>query len=129
MVLPKEMRIKGYKCFDYIHKYAKRYKSNSMILKIAKANNNLIKYYKNKDSKYFSCRCAISISNKVSKKAVVRNRLRRLIHHHLTQKLFNEKRFSNYWTLISLNPSSINKNSKDLLKECDKLFIDAGFNQ
>ena len=126
MVLPKEMRIKGYKCFDYIHKYAKRYKGTSMILKIAKTNNNLTKH-ENKNSNNLSCRCAISISNKVSKKAVIRNHLRRLIHDHLTKKLFNKKRFSNYWALISLNPNCINKNTKELLNECDKLFIDAGF--
>ena len=37
MVLPKEMRLKGYKCFDYIHKHGKRYKGNSMILKVTKS--------------------------------------------------------------------------------------------
>ncbi len=126
MVLPKEMRIKGYKCFDYIHRYSKRYKSNSMILKLAKANNTLIKKDKS-DNLDICCRCAISISSKVSKKAVVRNRLRRLMHDHLRSKLFKNKNFSNYWALISLNPKSINQNSKDLLKECDKLFLDAGF--
>ncbi len=126
MVLPKEMRIKGYKCFDYIHKSARRYKGASMILKVTKANNNLMRANKI-ESLVNSCRCAISISNKVSKKAVVRNRLRRIIHNHLKTKLFKENRFSNYWALISLNPNSINKNTNDLLKECDKLFLEAGF--
>ncbi len=127
MVLPREMRIKGYKCFDYIHKYSRRYKGNSMVLKVARANNNLISSKKNSTKDSFSCRCAISISNKVSKKAVERNRLRRLIHNHLRIKLFKDQRFSNYWTLISLNHNCIKKNTSDLLNECDKLFLDAGF--
>ncbi len=125
MVLPKEMRLKGYKIFDYIHKYSKRYKGNSMIIKVAKANNNLMRFRKGSPLN-LSCRCAISISNKVSKKAVVRNRLRRLIHDHLRRKLFKDKRFYKYWALISLHPSCINRKTTDLLKECDKLFLDAG---
>ncbi len=127
MVLPKEMRIKGYRSFEYIHKSAKRYRGNLMMIKVAKANKNLINKMKPVSPDNLSCRCAISISNKVSKKAVVRNRLRRLIHNHLKLKLFKKKNFSKYWALISLSPSCINKNTKDLLKECDKLLIDAGF--
>ncbi len=126
MVLPKEMRIKGYRSFEYIHKSAKRYRGNSMMLKVAKANENLIRI-KPISSVNLSCRCAISISNKVSKKAVVRNRLRRLIHNHLKLKLFKKKKLSKYWAIISLNPNCVNKNSKDLLKECDNLLLDAGF--
>ena len=126
MVLPKEMRIKGYKCFDYIHKSAKRYKGVSMILKVTIANKNLINY-KDAGSLNNSCRCAISISNKVSKKAVIRNRLRRRIHNHLKEKFYKENKFSNYWALISLSPNCIDKDTTILIKECDKLFIDAGF--
>lgn len=128
MVLPKEMRIKGYKCFDYIHRTSKKYRGASMILKIARANYNLIKI---KEESYIndSFRCAISISNKVSKKAVTRNRLRRLIHNHLKIRFFKDKRLSQYWALISLNPSCINKNTNDILNECDALFLDAGFSK
>ena len=87
MVLPKAMRLRGYKCFDYIHKNGKRYKGNSMILKVTKGNKVLInkKPLKRKDH---SLQCAISISNKVSKKAVTRNRLRRMFHDHLRARLF-----------------------------------------
>ena len=126
MVLPKEMRLKGYKCFDYLHRSGKRYRSTSMLLKVTKANNNLIKGNTPRPE-LCSCRCAISISNKVSKKAVIRNRLRRLLHDHLKAKLFKRYKFSNNWALISLNPNCLKKDIKSLLKECDRLFIDAGF--
>ena len=125
MVLPKGMRLKGYKCFNYIHKYSKRYKGNLMILKLVKAHKH-INQGKNKslDSTY-SCRCAISISNKVSKRAVVRNRLRRLLHEHLRKTLFHQPSFFNYWVLISLNTNCLNRDIKDLLDECDNLFFQA----
>ncbi len=126
MVLPKGMRLKGYKCFEYIHKSSKRYKSPSMTLKVSWSNPKLI----NKNSPHSgenSCRCAISISNKVSKKAVVRNRLRRLVHNHLRLRLFKKSKFMNRWVLLSLNPKSLGKEPTVLLEECDKLLLEAGF--
>ena len=126
MVLPKEMRIKGHKSFDYIHKFSKRYRGSSMTLRVSKANPNLRNGFTlhppNK-----SCRCAISISNKVSKKAVVRNRLRRLIHDHLRIRLFRKSEYMNRWALLSFNPGCLEKEPKLLLEECDKLLLEAGF--
>ena len=126
MVLPKEMRLKGHKSFDYIHKVSKRYRGSSMTLRVSRANPNLINGFTlhppNK-----SCRCAISISNKVSKKAVIRNRLRRLLHNHLKKRLFQKVDFSNNWALLSLSPKCLDKNTKSLLEEFDKLLIEAGF--
>ncbi len=126
MVLPKGMRLKGYKCFDYIHKSSKRYKGNCMILKVTKANNKLLKENIQSSAKV-SCRCAISISNKVSKKAVIRNRLRRLLHEHLRRRLYQKYQLGKTWALISLNPNSLGKDHKSLLQECDKLLLEAGF--
>ena len=126
MVLPKEMRLKGYKCFDYIHKVSKRYRGSSMTLRVSRANPNLINGFtphpRNK-----SCRCAISISNKVSKKAVVRNRLRRLIHDHLRKRLFRNSNYINRWALLSFKPGCLGKEPKLLIEECDKLLLEAGF--
>ena len=126
MVLPKEMRIKGYKCFDYIHKASKRYSGPSMTLRVSRANPNLING-EIPHSKYISCRCAISISNKVSKKAVIRNRLRRLVHSHLKIRLFKKSKHINKWALLSFKPRCLDKEPKLLLEECDKLLLEAGF--
>ena len=126
MVLPKEMRLKGHKSFDYIHKFSKRYRGSSLSLRVSRANPNLINRYSS-HSRNKSCRCAISISNKVSKKAVVRNRLRRLIHDHLRIRLFRKSNYKNGWALLSFNPGCLGKEPKLLLEECDKLLLEAGF--
>ena len=126
MVLPKDMRLKGYKCFDFIHKYSQRYNGPSMTLRVSRANPNLTTG-DIPQSRYKSCRCAISISNKVSKKAVVRNRLRRLVHDHLRIRLFRKSKYMNSWALISFNPKCLEKEPKVLLEECDKLLLEAGF--
>ena len=125
MVLPRSMRIKGYKSFDYIHKSGIRYNSSSLLLKVAKAKPNLIKSkIQGLDSKD-SCRCAVSISNKVSKRAVIRNQVRRIFHEHLKLRLLNQSRFQRNWILISLRPSSLDKGVPNLLKEVDNLLYKA----
>ena len=126
MVLPKEMRLKGHKSFDYIHKFSKRYRGSSMTLRVSRANPNLINGFTLHPSNK-SCRCAISISNKVSKKAVIRNRLRRLVHSHLKIRLFKKSKHINKWALLSFKPRCLDKEPKLLLEECDKLLVEAGF--
>ncbi len=127
MVLPKEMRIKGYKSFNYIHKSSKRYNSSSILLKVAPSNKNLIHSEDVTKERCYSCRCAISISNKVTKKAVTRNRIRRILHEHLKLRLVNQKSnsFEN-WLLFSLRSNASDKSLESLLKEVDYLLFKAG---
>ena len=128
MVLPKHMRLKGYRCFDYIYKEGKRFYGNSMVLRTSNSNPNLVPK-KNNFQQEKSLKCAISISNKVSKKAVIRNRLRRLFHQHLSYRLSKIKLNQEVWAFISLNPNSIKKEPTKLLNECDKLLSKAGLIQ
>ena len=79
-----------------------------------------------KEEIHTSCRCAVSISNKVSKKAVIRNRVRRLFHEHLKLKLMDTKTAQDNWVLISLRPNALDKGAEILLKEVDKLLFKAG---
>ena len=96
-----------------------------MVLRVTKANKNLQKKL-NVSKISSSVKCAISISNKVSKKSVIRNKLRRLFHQHLTDRLSKIKLDSEVWAFISLKPTC-NKNSiSNLLYECDKLLTKAG---
>ena len=125
MVLPKSMRISGHKCFDYLYKEANRFQGQFMLLRVAKAKKNLLRQ-KNEAIDKDKTRCAISISNKVSKKAVVRNRLRRLFHHHLKFRLYESSSAKSNWAFITLKPNSIKEESSTLLKECDKLLLKAG---
>ena len=41
MVLPKKMRLKGHRCFDFIYKKGSRFYSSSMVLRVTKANIKL----------------------------------------------------------------------------------------
>ena len=125
MVLPKHMRLKGHKCFDYIYKKGSRFYSPSMVLRVTNANTKLHSIER-KSKINPSIKCAISISNKVSKKSVTRNKLRRLFHHHLSYRLSNMCLDAEVWAFISLNPSCMKNSNSNLLKECDKLLTKAG---
>ena len=125
MVLPKHMRLKGHRCFDFIYKEGRRFYSSSMVLRVTQANPKLlIKGFNAQDSP--TIKCAISISNKVSKKSVTRNKLRRLFHHHLSLRLSNMACDNEIWAFISLKPSCMKNSDSTLLKECDKLLTKAG---
>ena len=125
MVLPKHMRLKGHRCFDFIYKEGSRFYGPSMVLRVTNANTKL--RVKGINSKIRPpIKCAISISNKVSKKSVTRNKLRRLFHQHLSYKLSNMVFDKEVWAFISLKPSCMKNSESNLLKECDKLLIKAG---
>ncbi len=128
MVLPKHMRLKGHRCFDFIYREGSRFYSPSMVLRVTKANTKLQIKGVNSQMKP-SIKCAISISNKVSKRSVTRNKLRRLFHHHLSCRLSNIKFNDEVWAFISLKPSCMKNSNSTLLKECDKLLIKAGITQ
>ena len=125
MVLPKHMRLKGHRCFEFIYKEGSRFYGPSMVLRVKNANTKLqAKGINSKSSS--SIKCAISISNKVSKKSVTRNKLRRLFHQHLSYRLSNMVGDREVWAFISLKPSCMKNSESNLLKECDKLLIKAG---
>ena len=126
MVLPKHMRLKGHRCFDFIYKEGSRFYSRSMVLRVTKANTKpQVKKITSNFSRP-SIKCAISISNKVSKKSVVRNKLRRLFHHHLTYKLSKMSPVVEVWAFFTLKPTCMKDSNSNLLKECDKLLTKAG---
>ena len=125
MVLPKHMRLKGHRCFSYIYKESSKFHSPTMVLRITEANKKLVVKGNSLQARP-SIKCAISISNKVSKKSVTRNKLRRLFHHHLSIRLSNIDFDNEVWAFISLKPSCIKNPSRNLLQECDKLLIKAG---
>ena len=125
MVLPKHMRLKGHRCFDFIYREGFRFHSPSMVLRVTKGNTKLLA--KGINSRFSpSIKCALSISNKVSKKSVIRNKLRRLFHQHLSYRLSNIKTNNEIWAFFSLKPSSMQSSNSNLLKESDKLLFKAG---
>ena len=126
MVLPKHMRLKGHRCFDFIYREGSRFYSPSMVLRVTNANTKLQSKGINASNIKPYIKCAISISNKVSKKSVTRNKLRRLFHHHLSNRLSKVSFDREVWAFISLKPSCMKNSYSNLLKECDKLLIKAG---
>ena len=82
MALPKDMRLKGHRTFNYIHKNATTYHGKLMTFKVARSNPEILLTHKltNTSNKF---RIAIAISKKVSKKAVERNKLRRILQEWL----------------------------------------------
>ena len=125
MVLPKHMRLKGHRCFNFIYKEGSKFHSSSMVLRITEANKKLPIKINNSETRP-SIKCAISVSNKVSKKSVTRNKLRRLFHHHLSLRLGNINHENEVWAFISLKPCCMKNSNNNLLKECDNLLFRAG---
>ena len=96
-----------------------------MVLRVADGAPNLLR----RELRGFrekTCRCALVISNKASKRAVKRNRLRRLLHDHLRQRFEQRNDLAGCWLLITLSPEAAEAEPTQLLEECDSLLKSAG---
>ena len=78
MALPKSMRLNGHRTFKYIHKNSKKFYGNLMDFRIANTNPAVLRSHKINHG-FSNFKIAITVSKKVSKKSVVRNRIRRLL--------------------------------------------------
>ena len=122
MALPKDMRLKGHRTFNYIHKNSKKYHGQLMTFKLVKSNPEMLLSHKlpNTSNKF---RVAIAISKKVSKKAVERNKLRRILQECL---LTNIKKINNhkpYWLLVNLKFGDFCSDKVRLLEEFQNLMF------
>ena len=122
MALPKDMRLKGHRTFSYIHKNSIKYHGKLMTFKVAKSNPEILLTHKltNTSNKL---RVAIAISKKVSKKAVVRNKLRRTLQEWLLiniQKINNHKP---YWLLVNLKFGDFHNDKNKILEEFQNLMF------
>ena len=122
MALPKNMRLKGHRAFTYIHKNSKKYHGNLMTFKVARSNPEILLTHKLRNSSN-NLRIAIAISKKVVKKAVERNRIRRILQEWLltnNQKINNHKP---YWLLVNLNFRDFCNDKNRLLEEFQNLMF------
>ena len=69
MALPKDMRLKGHRTFNYIHKNSTTYYGKLMTFKVARPNPEILLSHKLINNSN-NLKVAIAISKKVSKKAV-----------------------------------------------------------
>ena len=115
MALPNNMRLKGHRTFNYIHQNSTTYHGALMNFKVARSKPGILLSHNFKNTPD-NLRVAIAISKKVSKKAVVRNKIRRILQNWLLiniQKINNHKP---YWLLVNLKHGDF-KNDKDKLLE------------
>ena len=125
MALPKEIRLKGHRTFKYIHKNSNKYYGKLMDFKIAKACPQILLSHKNyKFTKNF--KIAISVSKKVSKKSVIRNKIRRMLQDNFLKTFKKEYNHIPYWVLVNLKGGSFCNYETELLKEFQTLFFKTG---
>ena len=125
MALPKSMRLKGHRTFDYIHKNSVKYYGKLMTLKIAQANSKILISHKKIDN-LNNFKIAIAISKKVSKKAVVRNKIRRILQDCLLKNLSLENNHKPYWLLVNLKSGNLYNDKIKLLEEFQHLIFKSG---
>ena len=122
MALPKEMRLKGHRTFNYIHKNSKKYYGKLMTLKVANSNPEILFSHKITDTSN-NLRIAFAISKKVSKKAVNRNKIRRILQEWLLSNIQKINNHKPYWLLVNLNNGGFCDDKGKLLEEFQSLMF------
>ena len=122
MGLPNDMRLKGHRTFNYIHKNSTTYHGKLMTFKIASSNSDILLTHKisNNSNKF---RVAITISKKVSKKAVERNKLKRIIQEWLLKNIQKINNHKPYWLLVNLKFGDFYNDKNKLLEEFQNLMF------
>ena len=122
MALPKEMRLKGHRTFNYIHKNSTTYYGKLMTFKVARSNPEILLTHKftNTSNKF---RVAIAISKKVSKKAVDRNKLRRILQEWLLTNIQKVNNHKPYWLIVNLSYRDFCNDKSILLEEFQNLMF------
>ena len=99
------MRLQGHRTFKYIHKNSIKYYGKLMDFKIAKSSPQILlshKIYKFTNN----FKLAITISKKVSKKSVVRNKIRRMLQENFLKNFKQEYNHIPCWVLVNLKSGS-----------------------
>ena len=122
MALPKDMRLKGHRTFDYIHKNSIKYYGKMMTFKVARSNPEILSSHKlsNTSSNF---RVAIAVSKKVSKKAVDRNKIRRLLQEWLSRNIQKINNHKPNWLLVNLKRIDFCNDKNILLEEFQTLMF------
>jgi len=125
MALPKVLRLKGHRTFNYLHRYSKKYYGKMMDLKIVKSNPQILLSHKINQS-ISNFKLAISVSKKFSKKAVLRNKIKRKLQQKFLEDFASESNHIPYWVLVNLKGGNFLSDEKELLKEFQTLIQKTG---
>ena len=122
MGLPKDMRLKGHRTFNYIHKNSTTYHGKLMTFKVARSNPEILFTHKLTNASN-TLRVAIAISKKVSKKAVERNKLRRILQEWLLTNIQKINTHKPYWLLVNLKIGDFCYDKRRLLEDFQNLMF------
>ena len=123
MALPKNMRLRGHRTFNYIHKNSIKYHGKLMTFKVARSNPQIILSHKLNRYSSNNLRVAIAISKKVSKKAVDRNKIRRILQEWLLTNIQKINSHKPYWLLVNLKFGDFYNDKNKLLEEFQNLMF------
>jgi len=125
MSLQKKHRLKNWRNFKTVYEKGRFYRSTNLNLKalfeLEIAKNKQIDFH---ELKLLPTCLGISISKKVSKKAVIRNRIKRLIKASFRELLPIIK--PGWKLIIIVRSTAIECEYEHFLRELKKLFIQAG---
>ena len=123
MALPQRHRLRGRRVFERLHRRARRLHGTSLVLRVLPASADLLSP-PDRAAAPSPWRCGVVVSGKVSRRSVVRNRLRRRLHAHL---LAHPPQVAEpLWLLLSLRPGCAELPADALLGECSDLLRRAG---
>ena len=122
MALPRNMRLKGHRTFDYIHKNSLKYHGKLMTFKVAISNPEILLSHKVINTTG-NLRVAIAISKKVSKKAVDRNKIRRTLQDWLLKNIQKINNHKPQWLLVNLKIGDFCNDKNKLLEEFQNLMF------
>ena len=125
MALPNNMRLKGHRTFDYIHKNSVKYYGKFMTFKVARSNPQILSSHKLPNIKN-NFRVSITISKKVAKKAVERNKVRRILQEWLLKNINKDNNHKPYWLLVNLKVGNFLNDKSKLLEEFQTLMFKSG---
>lgn len=114
MALPKQYRLTRTDEFSKVYRYGKQATTRHIVVKVLEIREEqLVK----------SCsRFGITISQKVSKRAVVRNRLKRQVRAAL--RLLMPRLKSGLWVVIVLRSPAVQCDYWQFLRELEQLFLE-----
>ena len=125
MALPKKMRLKGHRTFRYIYNYSKKYYGKLMDFRVVKSCPQILLSHKN-NSFINNFKLAITVSKKVSKKSVIRNKIRRILHENFLKNFKKEYNHTPYWVLVNLKSGDFFNYESELLREFQTLLLKTG---
>ena len=122
MALPNNMRLTGHTTFSYIHNNSKKYHGKLMTFKLAKSNPKILSSHKLKSTSN-NLKIAIAISKKVSKKAVDRNKIKRIMQDWVLSNIKKINSHKPYWLLVNLKIGNFCHDKSRLLEEFQNLMF------